>query len=127
MALTTSIQLLINTYVRNYAEPAFHDMNLNRILLLMCQALDGISGGVIINPPASAVTVTAANFTGSPAVNCALPQLVGQNLSILWGDVPKLLIQGTDFNLYAGGGFTMLTPGFDATVNPGNMTVWTIS
>jgi len=123
MSITTNIQNDINTYVRNYPVESFHDMRLNSILLRMCQLLDSISGGTVTNPPA--VTVTSANFT--TAVDCPIPSLNGHNLSILWGDVPKLLIQGTDFSLYAGGGFTMLIPGFNASVNPANMTIWTTS
>lgn len=123
MSLTTAIQNDINAYIRNYAVSAFHDMRLNSILLRICQQLDGISGGVVTNPPA--IQVTQVNFTS--ATDCPIPSLNGHSLAIFWNDANRFLIPGTDFTPYVGGGFTILIPGFDATSINVFMTIFTTS
>ena len=101
----------INQYITNYGVKAFHNKELNSILLQLVQWVDG--GGTIGPVTAPAVlVVTSANFT--TAIDCPIPSYNGHTLAILWCDIPKPLVQGVDFTPYVGGGFTMLTSGFNS-------------
>ena len=110
-----AIDILIDTYVRNFATEAFHDMQLNRILHL----LNGGSGsGGSTAPPAGyfpGVIVTQANF--SNATDCPVTALNGYNLLVFYNDASRYLIKGTDWQVLVGGGFSILIPGFDATAS----------
>ena len=113
MASQANIDILIDTYVRNFATEAFHDMQLNRILHLLNQ--NG-SGGAPSVPPAgyfATLFVTQANFT--TAIDCPITALNGYNIAVFWNDVQRYLKKGTEWNPFTGGGFTILLPGFDAT------------
>ena len=120
MSLTgDNIQQQVNAYIRNYAVDAFHDMNLNRILLQIIAWIDsGGTTGPVVSP--NMMTVTSANFTTQ--YDCPIPSLNGQSLAIMWNDIPKPLVKGTDWSDFPGGGFTMLDPAFDKSA--GTYTFW---
>ena len=101
----------INQYITSYGVKAFHNKELNSILLQIIQWID--SGGTTGPVTAPAVlVVTSANFT--TGVDCPIPAYNGHTIAVLWCDIPKPLVQGVDFTPYVGGGFTMLTPGFNS-------------
>jgi hypothetical protein len=66
--------------------------------------------------------LTSTNF--STAVNCPLPALNGDSLQIFWNDLGRYLVEGTEWQNLAGGGFKILVPGFDATANSYSLTVY---
>ena len=111
----------INTYILNYAPAAFHNKALNNILLQLVAWIDsGGTTGPVTTP--AVLIVTSANFT--TAVDCPIPSYNGHTIAVLWCDIPKPLVQGVDFTPYAGGGFTMLTPGFNS--GSGTFTFWVL-
>jgi len=112
---TDNIQAQINLYIGAYAVDAFHNKNLNRILLLMLQLLS--NGG---SAPTAGMMFhfTSANFIN--ATDCPIPSLLGQNLVVFWAEPPKTLIQGTNFTLLPGGGFSVTDAGFDAITGSPN-------
>lgn len=57
--------------------------------------------------------VTSTSF--STGVDCPLPALNGMALNIFWNDANRYLTQGVDWTPLAGGGMTILIPGFNAT------------
>ena len=102
----------INQYINNYANTAFQNNNLKTILLLMCEILSGSSPGVSFF--ASTFQYSSSDF--STATNLPIPILNGLSLVVEMKGIGKL-IKGTDWQDLAGGGITMLIPGFDATAN----------
>lgn len=67
-------------------------------------------------------TVASANF--STAVNCPLPALNNDSLQLFWNDLGRYLNEGTEWQNLSGGGFKVLVPGFDATLNSYALTVY---
>jgi hypothetical protein len=59
------------------------------------------------------MAVTSLDF--STSTQCPIPSLNGMALSIFWNDLNRYLIPGTEWSPLAGGGFTVLIPGFDAS------------
>ena len=101
----------INDWVTNDAAKSYKNKRLNNILLRMILWINsGGTTGPTIQP--SMTIVTSANFIN--ATDCPIPALNGLNITVLWVDPPKPLILGTDFTNYAGGGFTVIIPGFNS-------------
>lgn len=116
MASIADVQALIDDFIDNYGVKAFHNMNLHRILSLMLQILG--SGGGSTSPPNGyfpTLTITQADFT--TATDCPIPALDGYNIEVFYNDVSRYLDIGTDWQVFVGGGFTILIPGFDATAS----------
>lgn len=115
------IAALIDEFIGNYAVTAFHNMNLNRILhLLLDLAASGSGGGGGL---AFALPVTSADFIN--ATDCPIVSVAGQNLFIIWAEGSKIMVQGIDFTLLVGGGFSVTIPGFDSTTDTFHFFVFT--
>lgn len=66
--------------------------------------------------------ITSSNF--STSINCPLPALNGDSLQIFWNDLGRFLTEGIEWNPLSGGGFIISVPGFDATANSYNFTIY---
>lgn len=66
--------------------------------------------------------LTSSNFFSS--ASCALPQLNNDSLQIFWNDLGRFLVEGTEWQELTGGGFVILIPGFDATANSYQLTLY---
>lgn len=66
--------------------------------------------------------VTSSSFS-APA-DCHLPALNNDSLQIFWNDLGRFLVEGSEWRNIAGGGFSILVPGFDATVNSYSLTLY---
>lgn len=66
--------------------------------------------------------LTSSNF--STAVNCPIPALNNDSLQIFWNDLQRFLTEGTEWQNLSGGGFRILVPGFNATSNSYNLTLY---
>jgi hypothetical protein len=109
----------IDNHINNYAPDAFHDKWLWNILRRMVAWIaSGGTTGPLVSP--GLMIVTSADFTTT--TDCPIPALDGLNITVLWDDPPKPLIEGTDFTDLAGGGFRVTIPGFDATAS--TFTFW---
>jgi len=101
----------INDWVTNYAPKAFLNKRLNNLLLRIIAWINsGGTTGPVIAP--NMTIVTSADF--SNATDCPIVALNGLTIGVLWVDIPKPLIETVDWTPLAGGGFTMLTAGFDS-------------
>lgn len=114
----TNLVALINRYVRNYPVEAFHDMQLNRILLMLSQWIEsGGTTGPFIAP--AIFPVTSANFT--TATDCPIPSLIGQTIQIFWNEQNRFLEKdaagGAEWTDLPGGGFRVLITGFDKALD----------
>lgn len=108
-----NIKAQINQVVRNYAVEAFHNMNLNRILLQMVDFIDAVSGGGGSNGSAL-VELTSADFIN--ATDCPLTTLVDQNIAVFFNENSRFLIKADgEWSDLPGGGFRVNLTGFDST------------
>lgn len=73
-------------------------------------------GGFSLRP------ITSTNF--STDVDCPLPALNGDSLQIFWNDLGRFLVEGAEWSPLAGGGFSVLVPGFDATSTGYSLSVY---
>jgi len=109
-----NIKTLINKIVRNYAVEAFHDMGLNRILLMITDLADSYGGGG--GNGSTVVELTSANFIN--ATDCPLTTLAGKNIAVFFNENSRFLIKANgEWTDLPGGGFRILIPDFDATTS----------
>jgi hypothetical protein len=110
-----NIKNQINTWVRNYAVPAFHNMRLNAILLQMVDLCDAAGSG-IGGTGSVIVELTSANFVND--TDCPLTSLAGQNLAIFWNELQRFLVKADgEWSDLPGGGFKVNMAGFEASSN----------
>lgn len=109
----------INLYIRNYAPTAFSNFNLNRILQLLTQLADGAGGGVAVAsgtyrfPSASFIDPGSGKKTDVVA-----PVLNGYAIALFWNQGQRYLESDLgEFSYLPGGGFRVLIPGFDASLD----------
>lgn len=113
-ALAQQIVLLINEYVRNYAQDAFSNLNLNRILNLMVQLADANAGGTgPTNNLTEQYAFTSADFS-DPANPTSVPSaaLNGLQYSVFVNELQRFLVD-SEMSLISGGGFKINITGFD--------------
>lgn len=109
----TLITNLVNLYVRNDGVKAFHNLNLNTILLLLTELADSGGGG---STGTLCVEVTSADFSGP--TTCPLPALNGVNYALFYDEGGRHLHQAAgEWSYLTGGGFTVNLPGFDSTAS----------
>lgn len=107
-----NIKVLVNQIVRNYAVDAFHNMGLNRLLLMIVDLADAGSGGS--GNGSVVVELTSANFIN--ATDCPLTSLAGQRIAVFFNENSRFIIKASgEWSDLAGGGFRVGIPGFDST------------
>lgn len=107
-----NIKILVNQIVRNYSVQAFHNMGLNRILLMIVDLADAASGG--IGNGSVIVPVTSADFTN--ATDCPLTTLAGKRIAVFFNENNKFIEKdASEWTDLAGGGFKVTISGFDST------------
>jgi hypothetical protein len=107
-----NINAQIDEYVRNQGLTAFQNLNLNRILHLIVALADANSG--TSQGSSNIMPITSANFIN--ATQCPIPAMDGIPIRIYWDEGAKFLeTDNADWQVYPGGGFTVLIPGFDST------------
>lgn len=113
-----NIKTLINQIVRNYAVESFHNMGMNRILLMIVDLADSYGGGG--GNGSVVVKLTSANFIvpsgGSRATDCPLTTLAGKSIAVFWNENSRFIEQDMgEWTDLPGGGFSVIIPGFDAS------------
>lgn len=107
-----NIKVLINKIVRNSGVDAFHNMGMNRILLMLTDLADSYGGGG--GNGSTTVQLTSADFTN--ATDCPLTTLAGKNIAVFFNENQKYIEKDAgEWADLAGGGFRVLIPGFDST------------
>ena len=107
-----NIKVLINKIVRNSGVDAFHNMGMNRILLMMTDLADSYGGGG--GNGSTTVQVTSADFTN--ATDCPLTTLAGKRIAVFFNENQKYIEKDDgEWSDLPGGGFRVLIPGFDST------------
>jgi hypothetical protein len=66
--------------------------------------------------------LSSSNFTSS--TSCPIPALNNDSLQIFWNDVGRFLQEGTEWQNYSGGGFSILIPGFNASTSSYSLTLY---
>jgi hypothetical protein len=108
------VRALILTNVRNYPVEAFHDLNMQRILLLLLDMAEGLQGGAI--PPPNPIAITSADFIN--ATDAPLPTLNGFDTVVFWNEANRYLWQDRDeWEPLPGGGFRVTLADFDSTAD----------
>lgn len=118
-----NIKAQINQFVRNYAVEAFHNMNLNRILLQMVDLADAAGGGG--GNGAVIVELTSADFTS--ATDCPLTSLVDKNIAVFFNENSRFLIKADgEWSDLPGGGFRIDLAEFDSGTQNFHFYVYTL-
>lgn len=108
-----NIKTLINQIVRNYAVDAFHNMGLNRILLMITDLADSYGGGG--GNGSVVIELSSANFIN--ATDCPLTTLAGKNIAVFFNENQRFIIKADgEWSDLPGGGFRVGIPGFDSTL-----------
>lgn len=116
-----NIKTQVNATIRNNGIQAFHNMNLNRVLLQIIDLADSYGGGG--GNGSTTVQLTSANFipaadgsSGTRAIDCPLTTLAGKNIAVFFNENQKYIEQDAgEWTDLPGGGFRVLIPEFDAT------------
>jgi|ERR1700722_405444 len=96
----------------------------NGLWLQVNNSVSGGTGGSGIIP------ITSANFVvgGNPNPTiCPIPTLSGKSFQVFWNDINRFILLDTsppEWGQYAGGGFQVFIPGFDATQNLYHFFLW---
>lgn len=110
----TDLQTFITTYVQNYPVQAFHDLRMQGILLRMMALFGG--GGSGSGSNSAIIPFVSANF--SNATDCPVISMNGRSFQLFWNEDKRFLEQDAgEWGYLAGGGFTILIPGFDSSTD----------
>jgi hypothetical protein len=74
--------------------------------------------------PSSVISVTSEDFE-SDGITCNLPQLAGLEFEIFLNEVSRFLYFSTEWESIESGGFQILIPGFDASVDQYHLYIFT--
>lgn len=118
-----NIKVQIDASIRNYAVEAFQNLRLNAILKMIVDLADAGGGGV--GNGSTVVELRSVNFT--TATDCPLTTLAGMNIAVFLSDVGRFLYKDEgEWSDLAGGGFRILLPSFDSTLQNYHVYVFTL-
>lgn len=108
-----NIKALVNQFIRGDAVKAFQNLNLNRILLLLCDLADAGGGTGGAGSATLVERLTSADFEN--ATDCPITSMAGANIAVFFNENNRFLNkdQGEWADL-PGGGFRVLLPGFNS-------------